>query len=133
MFTGLIAAIGTIQSISQSENKSTSLGSASDYLARFTVSAPSDFLKNTALGDSIAISGACMTVTALTCDSFSFDVSPESLKKTILSRLKPGDAVNLEKPVTPNQPMGGHFVSGHVDGLAYLEALQAVGECHQLG
>ena len=111
-------------------------------LARFVVSAPMAFLKNSTLGDSIAISGACMTITALTPESFSFDASPESLKKTILGHLvaTPCEArdgarvnrVNLEKPVMPNQPMGGHFVTGHIDGLATLERIESVGECYQL-
>lgn len=72
-------------------------------------------LENTILGDSIAINGCCQTVTAMTPESFSADVSDETFKITNFKSMKPGDVVNLERALTPSTRMGGHIVQGHVD------------------
>lgn len=74
-------------------------------------------------GDSICVSGVCLTAIEITDDRLSFDVIHETLSKTSIGRLRIGDKVNLEPAVTPNQPMGGHFMQGHVDGLAVVDAL----------
>jgi riboflavin synthase len=79
-------------------------------------------------GDSIAIDGACMTVAAVNDDSFVVQVSPESLARTTLSRLRPGHAVNLERPMVSGGRFGGHFVLGHVDGVGRIMAVKDQGE-----
>ena len=68
-------------------------------------------------GDSVCVSGVCLTVVTHDGNELAFDVIPETLEKTTLGALKPGDPVNLETSVTPNQPLGGHFMQGHVDGV----------------
>jgi riboflavin synthase len=74
-------------------------------------------------GDSVCVSGVCLTAVEISDTTLSFDVIHETLMKTSIGRLAVGDAVNLEPAVTPNQPMGGHFMQGHVDGLAVIDAL----------
>ncbi|MGB0767453.1 MAG: riboflavin synthase [Phycisphaeraceae bacterium] len=78
-------------------------------------------------GDSICVSGVCLTAVAITDESLSFDVIHETLLKTSIGQLSAGDAVNLEPAVTPIQPMGGHFMQGHVDGLAVVDAIHTDG------
>jgi len=116
MFTGLIEALGCITSIEESNGGK-----------RFVVSIEDDsalersFLDQVQLGDSIAVDGACMTAIAHEgTTSFTFEASPESLEKTILGKAKLGKRVNLERPLTPSSRIGGHFVTGHVDGFARL-------------
>jgi riboflavin synthase len=104
MFTGIITAVGTIKSASP----------AGDGL-RLEIEAPIDYLEDVVLGDSIAIQGACMTATQIVGSTFSLDISRESLNKTVgLDTLGP---VNLEKALRLNDRLGGHLVSGHVDGI----------------
>ena len=80
------------------------------------------------LGDSIAVDGACLTVAAVNDDSFVVQASPETLERTTLSRLRPGDAVNLERAVAFGDRFGGHFVLGHVDGVGRVASVQKQGE-----
>jgi len=123
MFTGIVAAVGRIVSLE-------SLGSDSDAGVRLHIHAGGLPLADVGLGDSIAINGACMTVTQKTPDSFTVDVSRESLNCTAgLDR--PGE-VNLEKALTLSERLGGHLVSGHVDGLGEVRVFQAVGESWRL-
>ena len=75
------------------------------------------------LGDSIAVNGVCLTVTAFEADAFTVEVSPETLRLTTLGALGPGDRVNLEPALRASDPLGGHIVSGHVDGRAVVSAL----------
>lgn len=104
MFTGIITAVGQIKS---AQAKGDGL-----YLV---VEVPAGYLNDVALGDSIAIQGACMTATELTDNTFALDISRESLNKTVgLDKLGP---VNLEKALRLNDRLGGHLVSGHVDGV----------------
>ena len=112
MFTGLIEEIGVV---------SRRPGSDLTVLAQ-TV------LEDLQPGDSIAIDGACMTVSALNADGFSVQVSPESLSRTTLSNLRPGDAVNLERAIVAGARFGGHFVQGHVDGMGRVEAVREQGD-----
>ena len=79
-------------------------------------------------GDSIAIDGACLTVTAINDRGFVVQAAPETLARTTLSRLKAGDAVNLERAMQAGARFGGHFVLGHVDGVGRVEAVQDQGE-----
>lgn len=87
-------------------------------------------LADVALGDSIAINGACMTVVAKTDKAFTVDVSRESLNKTV--GLEATGEVNLEKALTLAERLGGHLVSGHVDGLGVVHSFEPVGESREL-
>ena len=105
MFTGIIEEIGIVRNIVK--------GSRS---IKLTITAKK-VLENTNLGDSIAVNGVCLTVTALGKDGFTADVMPESMSKTNMGKLKPGDRVNLERALTLSSRLGGHIVSGHIDGV----------------
>jgi riboflavin synthase len=76
------------------------------------------------IGDSIAVNGVCLTVVERSDEHLSFDVSEETLRRTSFSRLRAGDAVNLERPVTLMSRLGGHLVQGHVDGVGEVAALE---------
>lgn len=107
MFTGIIQAVGTVQEMTR-RGADASLRVASGKLDLATVK----------VGDSIAVGGVCLTVTALHRGGFGADVSVETLRCTTFAALQTGDAVNLEKSLTLAAPLGGHLVSGHVDGVA---------------
>jgi riboflavin synthase len=85
-------------------------------------------LEGSRVGDSIAVNGVCLTITALDGDAFSVHVSPETLHRTNLGRLGPGDPVDLERPLAYGGRVGGHLVQGHVDGTATLAAITRRGE-----
>lgn len=123
MFTGIVAAVGRITSISP-------LGADVNAGVRLQIHAGRLPLADVALGDSIAINGACMTVTQKTADSFTVDVSRESLNRTV--GLDNEGEVNLEKALTLAERLGGHLVSGHVDGLGAVTHFAPVGESWKL-
>jgi riboflavin synthase len=123
MFTGIVAAVGKISSVQPLEG-----GLAAG--VRLDVDAGGLPLDDVALGDSIAINGACMTVVAKSASSFCVDVSRESLNCTV-GLDAPGE-VNLEKALTLAERLGGHLVSGHVDGLGQVHKFEAVGESWEL-
>jgi riboflavin synthase len=125
MFTGIVAAVGRIEAV-------TPLGSATDADTgvRLTVASGGLDLADVELGDSISIQGACMTVIEKSAASFAVDVSRESLSKTA-GLSEPGD-VNLEKALRAHDRLGGHLVSGHVDGLGEVTHFAPVGESHEL-
>jgi riboflavin synthase len=123
MFTGIVAAVGRITTL-------TPLGSDSNAGVRLMVNAGGLPLADVAIGDSIALNGACMTVTQKTTDSFTVDVSRESLNCTV-GLDAPGE-VNLEKALTLAERLGGHLVSGHVDGLGSVQLFEPVGESWEL-
>ncbi len=106
MFTGIVTAVGSIRRL---ENKG---ADASMFIATGALN-----LGGVALGDSIAVSGVCLTAVEITDDGFWADVSGETLSRTILGSFTPGTRVNLEKALTLSTPLGGHLVSGHVDGV----------------
>ena len=85
--------------------------------ARLTINVASLDLRDAGLGDSIAVNGVCLTAIELTDSSFTADVSGETLSRTTLGNVKPGSSVNLEMALTPTTHLGGHLVSGHVDGV----------------
>ena len=85
-----------------------------------------------ALGDSIAVSGCCLTVTAADGETLEFDAVPETIARTTLGGLEPGAEVNLEPALRAGEPLGGHFVQGHVDGRARVQALEREGEGSRL-
>jgi len=111
MFTGIIQAVGTVAAI---ENRG---GDRSFRLKTARLD-----LADVALGDSIAVNGVCLTAVKLPGDGFVADVSGESLSRTTLGSLAVGDRVNLEKALTPTTRLGGHLVSGHVDGVGKVVA-----------
>ncbi len=113
MFTGIIQAVGRVAAIEA--------GALDVRLRIETGKLPLD---GVALGDSIATSGVCLTVTELPGDGYWADVSPETLSLTTLGRKAVGDPVNLETSLTLNTPLGGHLVSGHVDGVGAIEAIE---------
>lgn len=112
MFTGLIEEIGVVSRRS---------GSDLAILAE-------TILDDVREGDSIAIDGACMTVSAVNDDGFVVQMSRESQARTTLSRLRPGDAVNLERAMKAGARFGGHFVLGHVDGVGRVHSVQDQGD-----
>ena len=125
MFTGIISGVGRIAAIH-------ALGSSLSHGKRLAIECPPHYLDEVGLGDSIAINGACMTVTTLDVDAhrFTVDVSAESLDKTAgLAHLGP---VNLEKALRANDRLGGHLVSGHVDGVGTVAKFEQVGESWEL-
>jgi len=117
MFTGLIEATGTIIEIIPSRR--------TPGPTRITFSAPAIAPKlNT--GDSVAVSGVCLTALNMTPTTFSADLAEETLARTTLSKLKAGTLVNLELPTPSGSPMGGHVVQGHVDGVGTLIAVEPI-------
>ncbi|MBC7455765.1 MAG: riboflavin synthase [Massilia sp.] len=119
MFTGIVAAVGSITSVTPLEGG-----------VRLDIDAGGLPLADVALGDSIAINGACMTVVARNVSAFSVDVSRESLNCTV-GLDAPGE-VNLEKALTLAERLGGHLVSGHVDGMGQVHRFESVGESWEL-
>ena len=125
MFTGIITGVGRTVAIH-------SLGSTSHHGKRLTIETPVDYLNDVGLGDSIALNGACMTAVSIDAAQhrFSIDISAESLDKT--SGLAEMGSVNLEKALRANDRLGGHIVSGHVDGIGSVAYFAEVGESWEL-
>ncbi|NWG74325.1 MAG: riboflavin synthase [Rubrivivax sp.] len=125
MFTGIVTAVGRIVD-------ATPLGAQRPHGRRLTVETPAGWLDDVALGESIALNGACMTVTSLdaTASRFTVDVSAESLART--AGLAGPGPVNLEKALRANDRLGGHLVSGHVDGIGTVTHFAPVGESWEL-
>jgi riboflavin synthase len=101
MFTGIVEEKGSVQAMGN----------------RLVVGCQT-VASNSPIGASVAVNGVCLTVVAVTPGSLGFDLSPETLVRTSLDQLKPGDPVNLERPATLSSSLGGHLVQGHVDGVA---------------
>ena len=125
MFTGIITGVGRIAALHD-------LGSSLSHGKRLTLEVPAGYLDDVGLGDSIAINGACMTVTSFDVakHQFTIDISAESLDKTCgLDKL---GKVNLEKALRAHDRLGGHIVSGHVDGIGMVSYFAQVGESWEL-
>ena len=125
MFTGIITGVGRISAVQ-------SLGESATHGKRLTIEAPAGYLDDVGLGDSIALNGACMTVTTFDVaqQQFTIDISAESLDKTAgLDALGP---INLEKALRAHDRLGGHLVSGHVDGIGTVSHFAQVGESWEL-
>jgi riboflavin synthase len=105
MFTGIVEELGQVIGVDTGPDS-----------ARLTVRGPA-VTADASLGASIAVDGVCLTVAALAGETFVADVMAETLRRTTLGGLRPGQAVNLERPVTPDSRLGGHLVQGHVDGV----------------
>ena len=108
MFTGIVEEVGRVQSI----------GSGVLQIGACEV------LKDVRLGDSIAVNGICLTVTGFDRSSFRADVMPETIRRTSLAELKNGSPVNLERALTLSSRLGGHIVSGHIDGMGRIVSLR---------
>ncbi len=108
MFTGIIEEVGRIRSITKTDKS-----------AQMTIEAHA-ILEEMHQGDSVAVSGPCLTVVAFDASSFIVDISPETLRTTMLGELRSGDPVNLERAMQAGGRFGGHMVSGHVDGIGTL-------------
>lgn len=119
MFTGLIQSMGEVAAIEGAQGA----------CKRLRVAAA---IRELAHGESIAIDGACMTVAENDAASFAVDVMPESQDRTTLGSLRVGHRVNLERALRVGDRLGGHFVSGHVDGLARVESVEREGEDHRV-
>lgn len=125
MFTGIITGVGRIITVH-------ALGNSPTYGKRLTIGCPERYLDDVGVGDSIALNGACMTVTTFDwgAGQFTIDISAESLDKTAgLDALGP---INLEKALRANDRLGGHLVSGHVDGIGTVTHFAQVGESWEL-
>ena len=113
MFTGIVEETGRVSSLS-------------DY--RLMVNAEA-VLSDVKLGDSIAVNGACLTVVEFDARSFAVDLAPETLRRTSLGQVAPGDAVNLERALAAGARMGGHIVQGHIDGAGVITAITPEADC----
>jgi riboflavin synthase len=116
MFTGIIEELGEVELL---ELRQTG--------ARLRVRCAT-VLADAHFGASIAVNGVCLTAVDITPRSFSADLAPETLRRTSLGALRPGSAVNLERPLSPASRLGGHIVQGHVDGVGELISLDALGD-----
>lgn len=116
MFTGLIQAICTVKSIRRD---------AGGVLLAVDLGELADGSK---VGDSIAVNGACLTVAGLNGSLATFELSTETLEKSTLGRLKPLSEVNVERAIKATDRFGGHFVQGHIDGIATIKAVKRVGQ-----
>jgi riboflavin synthase len=119
MFTGIISDIGTVRSVTKKGDTRIEISTAYD-------------VASIDIGASICCSGACMTVIERADDWFAIEVSAESLSKTVLGSWTPGAKVNLERSLKAGDEMGGHIVSGHVDGTATLSEMKEQGDSHRL-
>ncbi len=121
MFTGIVQAVGTVRGVSPKG------GDAELMLDVGTLG-----LDGVSVGDSISVNGCCLTATGIQGARFSADVSRETLTVTTLGELREGARVNLEKALCAGQPLGGHYVTGHVDGIAVVAAMQDDGRSHRV-
>ena len=108
MFTGLVEALGRVERIEPD----------ADGGRRLTIAAP--FVRELKIGESVAVSGACLTVVAKADESFAVQAGPETLRKTTFGSLAVGDPVNLERSLQFGDRLGGHLVQGHVDGVGRI-------------
>jgi riboflavin synthase len=116
MFTGLIQEVGLVRKTDKQGHD-----------LRLTLQAPL-LSSRVKLGDSVAVNGCCLTVVDIQTSLLAFQAVPETLNRTVLGLLQEGSKVNLELPLTLSDPLGGHFVQGHVDGLAEITAIDPEGQ-----
>ncbi|QEP42713.1 riboflavin synthase [Ectothiorhodospiraceae bacterium BW-2] len=121
MFTGIIETVGRLLAVESSGRD-----------RRFTIATGRIDATLLRLGDSVAVNGVCLTVERLGQGQFEADISAETLHHTTLGRLKSGDAVNLEQALTLSTRLGGHLVSGHVDGVGEVLSIEADGRSQRL-
>jgi riboflavin synthase len=111
VFTGLVQEVGAVVGLDG---------------GRLTITAPASAAR-VEIGDSIAVDGVCLTVVACDDSTLSFDAVPETLRRTSLGRLAPGSSVNLEPALRAGDPLGGHYVQGHVDGVGSVRSVEPEG------
>ena len=121
MFTGLIETLGTVDRL-------TPRGPG----VELTVKATPKLVGELTLGESVAVDGACLTVTHMTRDRFTVDASAETMQRTTLGERRVGDAIHLERALRLGDRLGGHWVTGHVDGVGALSERAPLGEAEQL-
>ena len=116
MFTGLVEGLGTVcEAVVEGAG------------TRLVVSPPPALYEGTAIGDSVAINGCCLTVVAASANRWTFQAGPETLARTNLGRLHQGESVNLERALPVAARLGGHFVQGHIDGCATVDRITTDG------
>jgi riboflavin synthase len=115
MFTGIVEATGTVAALERTAEG-----------GRLRVRAP-ELARKLDIAHSIAVNGCCLTVVELAGEEFAADLSGETLRRTSFGEMKPGTAVNLERPLAAGAPLGGHFVQGHVDGVGRVARLAPEG------
>ena len=121
MFTGIIQAIGSIQEVHSSDNG-----------VVLKINSNNLDISDSKIGDSIAVNGVCLTATQVSDNSFTADVSNETINCTTFSDLLIGDSVNLEKSLRINQGIDGHLVSGHVDGIGKVQSINKDGDSSRI-
>ena len=127
MFTGIVEEIGKVVSVSQGSLTIAADGVLADMQQGDSMSV-NGVPRGTLKGDSMSVNGVCLTVTSFDDSSFSADVMPETLDRTNLGLLRPGDEVNLERPLSANGRLGGHFVQGHIDDRGRVGSVSHKGE-----
>src|SRR5512138_1041606 len=121
MFTGIVQAVGTVRGVSPKGGD-----------VELTIDAGTLGLERVAVGDSISVNGCCLTATSIEGSSFKADVSRETLGVTTLRDWRIGTRVNLEKALSAGEALGGHYVTGHVDGIAPVVAMENDGRSHRV-
>lgn len=116
MFTGIVREVGSVEAVEVGEGG-----------ARIVVRAPRT-AAGAAVGDSVAVGGVCLTATAVDGETLAFDAVRETLVRSALGRLRPGAGVNVEPALRAGDPLGGHVVQGHVDGVGTVRALEPEGD-----
>lgn len=129
MFTGIVEEVGKIKAIRHSSSDSKIIVTCSKVLGKTSSlkGESQSFSQPTAIGDSIAVNGVCLTVTAMDNSTFTADVMPETFQRSSLGKLRPGDPVDLERAMAADGRFGGHIVSGHIDGVGTIESLRRDG------
>ena len=120
MFTGLVVEMGEIVSVAKRDNG-----------ARLFLNAGS-VSEDAQIGDSISVNGTCLTVVEIKGKTLGFDISGETLRSTNLGSLRPKDRVNLEPSLRLDSRLGGHFVTGHIDGVGTIKSKSAAGDVHEI-
>lgn len=120
MFTGIVEAIGTVNRLTTTERT-----------ARLSI-AHAGYFNEAIIGESISINGACLTLTQTQSSIAHFDIVPETLRRTTLGQLHPGDTVNMERAMPANGRFGGHIVQGHVDEVGRVQSLRSLGDSREM-
>ncbi|MEJ7569847.1 MAG: riboflavin synthase [Gaiellaceae bacterium] len=116
MFTGIVRELGTVAAVSGGEEG-----------VRLELDAPTT-AAGVRLGDSVSVSGVCLTVVAASGGRLSFDAIPETMRRSSLGKLRTGSTVNLEPALRAGEPLGGHYVQGHVDGIGAISSVATEGD-----
>ncbi len=128
MFTGITEQVGKIESLEHAQDGGRLRISFAKTLADPTAASETSIATSSKLGDSISVNGCCLTVVEFDAHGFSADLSGETLRRTNFGEKKPGDLVNLERPLSAGARLGGHFMQGHVDGIGRVTRLTPEGE-----